>query len=45
MRRRTCFRMRLYAMGVDLDEVWNVIEKDLPRLKETVQAMQEESDA
>jgi len=32
-------------MGVDLDEVWNVIEKDLPRVKETVQAMQEESDA
>ena len=26
-------------MGVDLDEVWNVIEKDLPRLKRTVTAM------
>ncbi len=25
--------------GVDLDEVWNVIEKDLPRLKRTVTAM------
>jgi len=31
-------------MGVDLDEVWNVIEKDLPRLKETVKAMREERD-
>jgi Uncharacterized conserved protein len=29
-------------MGVDLDEVWNVIEKDLPRLKQTVEAMREE---
>jgi uncharacterized protein with HEPN domain len=29
-------------MGVDLDEVWNVIEKDLPRLKKTVEAMQED---
>ncbi len=26
-------------MGVDLNEVWNVIEKDLPRLKRTVTAM------
>lgn len=26
-------------MGVDLDEVWNVIEKDLPRLKRTVDKM------
>ncbi|MCS3783598.1 HepT-like ribonuclease domain-containing protein [Salinibacter ruber] len=26
-------------MGVDLDEVWNGIEKDLPRLKRTVTAM------
>lgn len=31
-------------MGVDLDEVWNVIEKDLPRLKRTVKAMLEEMD-
>lgn len=29
-------------MGVDLNEVWNVIEKDLPRLKETVNEMQAE---
>lgn len=29
-------------MGVDLDEVWNVIQDDLPELKETVQAMQAE---
>jgi len=26
-------------MGVDADEVWNVIEKDLPRLKQTVEAI------
>lgn len=26
-------------MGVDLDEVWNVIEKDLLQLKQTVEAM------
>jgi uncharacterized protein with HEPN domain len=26
-------------MGVDLDEVWNVIENDLPQLKQTVQTM------
>jgi uncharacterized protein with HEPN domain len=26
-------------MGVDLDEVWNVIENDLPQLKRTVQTM------
>jgi uncharacterized protein with HEPN domain len=26
-------------MGVDLDEVWNVIENDLPKLKETVERM------
>lgn len=31
-------------MGVDLDEVWNVIEKDLPRLKRTVKAMQDDMD-
>jgi uncharacterized protein with HEPN domain len=30
-------------MGVDLDEVWNVIENDLPQLKRTVQAMLNES--
>lgn len=29
-------------MGVDLDEVWNVIEKDLPRLKQTIAAMRED---
>ena len=29
-------------VSVDLDEVWNVIEKDLPRLKQTVEAMQNE---
>ncbi|MFB6097943.1 MAG: DUF86 domain-containing protein [Salinibacter sp.] len=29
-------------MGVDLDEVWNVIEKDLPRLKQTVAAMRKD---
>lgn len=29
-------------MGVDLDEVWNVIDRDLGRLKETIQAMQED---
>lgn len=29
-------------MGVDLDEVWNVIQDDLPELKETVQAMRAE---
>lgn len=28
-------------MGVDLQEVWNVIENDLPALKETVGAMRE----
>ena len=26
-------------MGVDLDEVWDVIENDLPQLKRTVQTM------
>jgi len=31
-------------MGVDVDEVWNVIEKDLPLLKETVDEMQAELD-
>ena len=31
-------------MGVDLDEVWNVIEKDLPGLKRSVKAMLEEMD-
>jgi len=29
-------------MGVDVDEVWNVIEKDLPQLKQTVETMREE---
>ena len=29
-------------MGVDLDEVWNVIEKDLPPLNRTVEAMRDE---
>lgn len=29
-------------VGVDLDEVWNVVEKDLPRLKRTVEAMRDE---
>lgn len=29
-------------MGVDLHEVWNVIENDLPQLEETVEAMREE---
>ena len=29
-------------MGVDLDEVWNVTEKDLPRLKQTVKRMRDE---
>ena len=29
-------------MGVDLDEVWNVIEKDLPPLKRTIEAMRDE---
>lgn len=28
-------------MGVDLQEVWNVIESDLPAFKETVGAMRE----
>jgi uncharacterized protein with HEPN domain len=32
-------------MGVDLDEVWNVIENDLPQLKETVEAMRDELDS
>ncbi|MCS4142383.1 uncharacterized protein with HEPN domain [Salinibacter ruber] len=31
-------------MGVDLDEVWNVIERDLPRLKRTVTAMLDDMD-
>ena len=31
-------------MGVDLDEVWNVIEKDLPLLKETVDEMRADLD-
>jgi uncharacterized protein with HEPN domain len=31
-------------MGVDLDEVWNVIDKDLPPLKSTVQTMLSELD-
>lgn len=31
-------------MGVDLDEVWNVTEKDLPLLKETVNEMRAEFD-
>lgn len=29
-------------MGVDLDEVWNVIQKDLPDLKRTVSEMRAE---
>ena len=29
-------------MGVDLDEVWNVIDNELPRLKETILAMRQE---
>lgn len=29
-------------MGVDVEEVWNVIEKDLPQLKQTVRSMQED---
>jgi uncharacterized protein with HEPN domain len=29
-------------MGVDLQEVWNVIENDLPALKESVGAMRED---
>jgi uncharacterized protein with HEPN domain len=31
-------------MGVDLDEVWNVIENDLPQHRRTVQAMREDVD-
>ena len=31
-------------MGVDLSEVWNVIEKELPRLKRTVEEMRKEID-
>ena len=29
-------------MGVDLNEVWNVIEQELPRLKRTVEEMRQE---
>lgn len=32
-------------MGVDLDEVWNVIEKDLPDLKRTVNEMRADIEA
>ena len=31
-------------MGVDLDEVWNVIENDLPELEETIEAMREKTE-
>jgi len=31
-------------MGVDLNEVWNVIEKDLPLLKQTVDEMRTDID-
>ena len=31
-------------MGVDLSEVWNVIEKELPRLKRTVEEIRKEID-
>lgn len=30
-------------MGVDQDEVWNVIEKDLPSLKQTVETIRAEN--
>ncbi len=30
---------------IDLDEVWNVIENDFPRLKETGEAMRDEVDS
>ena len=29
-------------MGVDLDEVWNVIDNELSRLKETIRVMRQE---
>jgi uncharacterized protein with HEPN domain len=29
-------------MAVDSDEVWNVIEKDLPQLKQAIEAMSED---
>lgn len=32
-------------MGVDLDEVWNVVEGELPRLKQAVVALLSESPA
>lgn len=32
-------------MGVDLDEVWNVIEKDLPQLEQTVSSIQKRPDS
>lgn len=28
-----------YFFGIDLDEVWSVVERDLPRLKENVRAI------
>jgi uncharacterized protein with HEPN domain len=31
-------------MGVDLDEVWNVIENDLSPLKDTIETMRKETD-
>jgi uncharacterized protein with HEPN domain len=31
-------------MAVDLDEVWNVIEKDLPQLKQAIKAMSEDTE-
>ncbi len=29
-------------LGVDLDAIWGVVEKDLPQLKEALAAMREE---
>lgn len=39
---RTRDRMIHHYFGVDLDEVWNIVKKDLPRLKKQIQKIEEE---
>jgi uncharacterized protein with HEPN domain len=29
-------------LGVDLDRAWLIVERELPRLKQTIEAMQKE---
>lgn len=39
---RTRDRMIHQYFGVDLDEVWNIVKKDLPQLKKQIQKIKEE---